>query len=393
MDAREGAGRRSVGASTLTRRRLLGGVAGAGAAALAGCTAPLGGGEAPDPFGLEAFRGSGPLVADRPEPGGTRMADLPALSGTLTLYLGGGEGGRYVDLVELIERRYDGFTVDVRTNASAALANTIVEETERGESPADVFVAIDAGSLGVVADAGATAVLPDEALEPVPAAFRDDGGRWVGVEGRARSIPFNTDVHDAADVPEDVDALADASTFGGPLGWAPTYGAFQSFVTAMRLLRGRAATRDWLEAMVARGLDDGEYPDEFLVSNAVADGEITAGFANHYYALRVRAARPEAPIDLAFTRNDAGALVNVSGAALIADSDQQALGAAFVRHLLSAEAQEFFATRTFGYPVVPEVPPVGELPTIDELNPPDVDLTALSDLQPTLDLLREVGIL
>ena len=136
-----------------------------------------------------------------------------------------------------------------------------------------------------------------------------------------------------------------------------------------------------------------EYNDEFLVSNAVAEGEVAAGLANHYYALRVQASRPDAPIDLAFTAGDAGALVNVAAAAVLAPSDAGDLARTFVRHLLTVEAQEFFATRTYAYPTIPGVPPVGGLPPIDELDPPTLDLTELSDVQPTLELLRETGVL
>jgi iron(III) transport system substrate-binding protein len=175
------------------------------------------------------------------------------------------------------------------------------------------------------------------------------------------------------------------------MGWAPTYGAFQAFVTAMRLQEGEERTKAWLQNMLDAGVT--EYNNEFLVSNAAADGELQAGFANHYYALRVQAARPDSPLELAFTSGDAGALINVAGTAVLSASDQQDLANTFVRHLLSAEAQEFFATRTYAYPMIPGVPPVGDLPSIDELNPPDIDLSQLSDIGPTVELMREVGVL
>ncbi|MFW5949554.1 MAG: iron ABC transporter substrate-binding protein, partial [Halolamina sp.] len=57
------------------------------------------------------------------------------------------------------------------------------------------------------------------------------------------------------------------------------------------------------------------------------------------------------------------------------------------------EAQEYFATRAYAYPMIPGVPPVGDLPRIDELNPPEIDLARLSEIQPTIDLMREVGVL
>ena len=39
------------------------------------------------------------------------------------------------------------------------------------------------------------------------------------------------------------------------------------------------------------------------------------------------------------------------------------------------------------------VEPQGNLPPIESLNPPDMDLGSLSDLQGTLDLLREADVL
>ncbi|MFB6189298.1 MAG: iron ABC transporter substrate-binding protein, partial [Halapricum sp.] len=86
-------------------------------------------------------------------------------------------------------------------------------------------------------------------------------------------------------------------------------------------------------------------------------------------------------------------LVNVSGAEILRGTNKSKLATNFVRHLLSAEAQEFFATRTFAYPMIAGVQPVGGLPTIDQLNTPDIDLTKLSNTGPTLDLMRETGVL
>ena len=339
---------------------------------------------------IEEYRGSGPLVQQRPSLSGTSIQDLPPLSGELTIYLGGGEGGLYTNLISLLERTYPDFEPRTRLAPTSQLANTIIQETSAGSSPADVFWSVDAGSLGVVAERNATVALPQRVVESVPQQFhpRED---WVGVAGRARSVPYNTDQLDRSRIPEDVLAFTNANVLQGNMGWAPSYGAFQAFVTAMRLLTSRGRTKRWLNGMQEQGIRT--FPDEFLVSNAVADGEITAGFANHYYALRVQAARPNAPIDLAFTEGGPGALINVSGAEIIQGTQRRQLATNFIHHLLTIEAQEFFATRAFGYPMIPGVPPVGGLPTIDELQPPQLDLARLSNLQPTLRLMREVGVL
>lgn len=374
-----------------TRRRFLRASGAAAAVGLAGCTDLLPGGEESGPLSLDDFRGSGPLVESRPEPQGTSMDDLSDLDGTLTVYVGGGEGGLYRELVDLLERKYDGFTGSVRSAPSTQQANTIVEEMEGGSSPTDVFWSIDASSLGTVAEAGHAVELPDEVLDPVGERLRDSQGRWVGVAGRARAVPYNTEQFSGDDLPDSVYAFAEQDRFADAMGWAPTYGAFKSFVAAMILQDGESKARSWLEGM--QGQNVTENANEYLVSNSVAAGELGAGFANHYYALRVKASQENAPVDLAFTRGDAGALVNVSGTEIIQGTEKRELAVAFVRHLLTAEAQEFFATRTYAYPMIPGVQPVAGLPTIDELQPPDVDLTELSDLDPALALMREVGVL
>lgn len=387
------------------RRRLLGTLASVGLVGVAGCSGgddatatetdgtpgatdtPAEGVDTSGSAEFSEFRGSGALAEDRTEIGGTRIEELPALSGELTVYLGGGEGGLYRDLITKLENIYPDLSTNVRPYGTSEGANTII--TEGSSTPADVFWSVDAGSLAAVAEEGLTSTLPDEVTDPVPEQFHPDGD-WVGTAGRARAIPYNTEALSADDIPDDVMDLPDSGV-AGQMGWAPTYGAFQAFVTAMRITEGEQATREWLQSMVDAGIT--EYGNEFFVSNAVADGELQAGFANHYYALRVQEARPEAPIDLAFTSGDAGALINVAGAAVLDPSPKQELAQNFVRHLLSAEAQEFFATRAYAYPMIPGVPPVGGLPRIDELEPPEFDLARLSEIGPTVELMREVGVL
>ncbi|MFW6017858.1 MAG: extracellular solute-binding protein [Halapricum sp.] len=387
-----------------SRRRFLaaGGVGVTGA--LAGCSGLFGGDDeeygapnydaadaAMNAMALSEFQGSGAILEGRPAPGGRSMEDLPNLSGELSIYLGGGEGGLYLDLFDVLEGVYPDFSYTSQSKPSSELATQIVEEAQAGQLQADVFISIGAGSLGTVVEAGATRLMTDETVEPVPDAFVEPDNNWVGIAGRARAIPYNTEQVDERDLPDGVMGFPEVDAFEDAMGWAPTYGAFQDFITAMRLQEGEDATLQWLEDMQSAAVQS--YDNEFLVSDAVSTGELTAGFANHYYALRVLNGSPDRPLDLHFTSGDAGSLVNVSGAALLDRNESAGLADVFVRHLLSAEAQEFFATRTYAYPMLPGVQPVGDLPTIDELETPDIDLTELSNTGPTTDLLTEAGVL
>ncbi|WP_411966666.1 extracellular solute-binding protein [Haloferax sp. YSSS75] len=375
------------------RRRFITTAAAVGLGSLAGCTG-LGGED-----GTETDSGGGEPVGqigsgrspfgDREITGGVSVSEMPDLSGELTLYSGRGEA-LVGELIGFFEEYYDDFTVRPRYNSATELVNQILTEGEN--SPADVFFSVNAGSLGALKDEGRTQDLPSEVLDLVRDEFHDPDGQWTGTSGRARTVPFNTDQFAASDVPDDIMAFPETEAFRDNIGWAPTYSSFQAFVTAMRVLEGDDATREWLQGMQDLGVT--EYNDEFLVSQAVADGEIGAGFANHYYIQRILAGRTEAPLGTAFTSGDAGSIFNVAGALVLDTADDTDLGTNFVRHLLSAEAQDYFARTTFEYPLVSGVDPIGELPSIDELNPPEgLDLTQLSDLEGTVRLMREVGVL
>jgi iron(III) transport system substrate-binding protein len=339
----------------------------------------------------DGFRGSGQLAQGRPAPGGTSINDLPDLSGTLALYIGGGEGGIYTNLINKLERIYPDFTVEPSSNDSTSLAQSIVDEVNNGVNRADVFWSIDASSLGYVANNDAYEPLSDEAVAPVGnSQFVGADNAWAGVAGRARAVPYNTNQLSESDIPTTVQEFPETDALQGTMGWAPTYGAFKSFVTAMRLIHDEDVTRQWLIDMREAGTE--RYGNEYAVSQNVANGSLAAGFANHYYALRVKNDRPNAPLDLAFTEGDAGALVNVSGAMKVKGTDKGELVDNFVRHLLSAEAQEFFATVSFSYPMIEGVQPVADLPTVDKLSPPDIDLAKLSNVQQTVELMESANV-
>ena len=365
------------GPGSIGRRRLLAAAGALGTAGVAGCSG------VGDDDGTPSIGQIGSGREGRGAPGGTPIAEMPDLSGELTVYSGRSEF-LVGELVEYIEGQYDEFSVELRYAGSTDLVNQIVNEG--AGSPADVFYSVNAGSLGALADEGRTSSLSADVTGMVRSEFRTED--WVGTSGRARTVPYDTAEYDADGVPNDV--MAFPEEFDGDLGWAPSYGSCQAFVTAMRILEGEAATREWLEGIVASGIDS--YSDEFAACQAIADGEIDAAFTNHYYIQRVLDGDPDATIGTGFTEGDAGAVFNVAGAAVVDTTDVPTLAGNFVRHLLSAEAQDYFARSTFEYPLIPDVEPIGDLPTIDELDVPDIDLTQLSDLEPTIDLMRNVGI-
>ena len=315
-------------------------------------------------------------------------AGFSAGTGDFTLY-----SGRNETLVGPLVEKYaeeTGITVDTRYGGTGELAATILEEGQ--DTPASLFFSQDAGALGLLADEGRFATLPSELLDRVEERFRDPEGRWVGVTGRARVLAYNVDTVAEDDLPASVRDLTDPA-WSGRVGWAPENASFQAFITAFRLIDGEDAVRNWLEAMIANGAVN--FGDSNIsVVQAIANGEIDAGLVNHYYVYAVgREAGEDFPVaNHFFAAGDPGSLINVAGIGLIEGADDADAALAFADYLLSDEAQEYFATETFEYPLIEGVAPPEGLVPLNEIGHPDIRLGDLADLRGTLELLSEVGL-
>jgi iron(III) transport system substrate-binding protein len=311
-----------------------------------------------------------------------------ASEGELVVY-----SGRNEELVgPLIDRFIDetGVQAQVRYGETAELAATILEEGEN--SPADVFFAQDAGALGAVAGEGLLAELPQDLLERVDSRFRSPERTWVGVSGRARVVVYNTEALAASDLPDSIFGFTDPE-WRGRIGWAPTNGSFQAFVTALRVLEGDDRAREWLQGVEAN--EPNVYEDNTAALEAVAAGEVDVAFINHYYLFRKLAEEGEdyPAANHFLAGGDPGALVNVAGAGILNGSEHPDAAERFVEYLLSDDAQQYFADETFEYPLVEGVDANEALPALSEIETPAIDLSNLADLEGTLELMREAGVL
>ncbi len=306
---------------------------------------------------------------------------------SLTVYSGRSEslvGG----LVPRIETA-TGVKLDVRYGNTAELAAQILEEGDN--TPAGLYFGQDAGALGALAKAERLAVLPQELLGQVDSRFRASTGTWVGLSGRARVLAYNPATTDAATLPASILDLPTAE-LSGKIGWAPTNASFQSFATALRVTKGEDAARAWLEGIIATEpvVFEGNGPQ----IEAVANNEIAVGLVNHYYLLQARKETPDIAVENYFFPNgDLGSLINVAGAGIIAGTDQEASALAVLGYLLGAEAQTYFAEETSEYPLAAGVQPSADLPPLAEHQTPDLDLSDLDDLEGTLALLTDLGVI
>ena len=345
---------------------------------------------APVPTSPPVPVGSG-VATPAPAPTDTPVPPAPAedRDRTLTVYSGRSQTLVHPLLVGFGEQT--GIDIRVKYAGSASTAATLLEEGDN--TPADVVFMQDPGSLGILADSGMLSQVPQATLDKVDPRFRSPAGLWVGTSGRARTVIYNTDAIDpATDLPPSILDFT-APKWRGRVGWAPRNGSFQAFVTALRLTIGEDAAREWVEGI--RDNDAVAYPNNTTIVSATAAGEVDVGFVNHYYLERfLEEHGPEFGARNHYIGNgDPGALVLVAGVGILDASENKDIAAEFVDFLLGAPAQTHFAQEIKEYPVSAGVEPEGDLPPMESLNPPNVDLGSLSDLEGTLKLLREADVL
>lgn len=310
-------------------------------------------------------------------------------SEVLTVYAGRSESLLGPILTQFSEET--GVELDILYGDTAGLASQIIEEGDN--SPADVYIAQDGGALGALAQAGLADVLPSDILERVPSTFQSPDGLWVGLSGRARVLVYNPEEVEALglELPNSILDLTDPQ-YSGLVGWAPTNGSFQANVTAMRVLLGDDATQAWLEGMVDNNTVT--YDGNTGINQAVIDGEVVLGITNHYYMFRFLADDANAPIaQHFFPGGDVGSLINVAGAAVLSTSDQPGLAQRLLLYLLGENAQTYFADSTFEYPLIEGIAINERLRPLAEIEAPDIDLSNISDLQGTIDLIEASGAL
>ncbi len=305
--------------------------------------------------------------------------------GALTLY-----SGRSETLVDPLVRSFEeqtGISVQVRYGGTSELAVLLIEEGNR--TPADLFWAQDAGGLGAVSREGLLAELPEDLFSQLPEVYRNESRRWISTSGRARLYAFSPERTVPEELPESVFDLTDPR-YSGRVGWAPTNGSFQAFVTGMRAVHGDEVTETWLRDM--RANDVQAYRNNAALVEAIAAGEIDFSLVNNYYLQRFTSEDPDFPVDQQFfAPGDIGNMVNTAGAGIPAAGSRQEEALQFIEFLLGTSAQQFIHESLNEFPVIP----LDGAENLEELtaSAPPINLDALDDLAGSLGLLRNAGVL
>ena len=310
------------------------------------------------------------LCCSSPEPSGEAPASkseaAPIEAGELNIY-----SARHYDtdkeLIATFEEQ-TGIDVNVIEGDSAALLERLRREGE--QSPADLFIAVDAGRLHQAELEGIFQPTSSEVLEQrIPEHLRHPDGLWFGLTKRARVIVRATDRVQESEIGSYED-LANPGWQGRVLIRSSTNIYNQSLMGSILAANGEEAAEAWCTGVVANMARKPQGGDRDQI-RAVAAGEGDVAVVNTYYLAQMMAAedKPEdqaaaAQIAVVFpNQQDRGTHVNLSGAGVVQGAPNRDNAVRYLEFLSSPEAQKSLAGDNKEYPVTAGVELAPELET------------------------------
>lgn len=260
------------------------------------------------------------------------------------------------------ERLYTDFTKTsgIKVNRVDAQPEALIErmKAEGANSPADVFISVDAGRIERAREMGLLQPLNSDIVKgAVPANLRDPDGHWFGFSTRARVIMYNKDKVKPAEITT-YEELADPKWKGRVLNRSSTHIYNQSLIGSILAALGEAKTESWCRGLVANFAHPPRGGDKDQI-RGIAAGEADLAIANTYY-LGNMIRTPEAKdanvlnkIGVIFPNQaDRGTHTNISGGGLAASSKNKDNAIKFLEYLVTPAAQTYFAEGNDEYPIV-----------------------------------------
>jgi len=188
----------------------------------------------------------------------------------------------------------------------------------------------------------------------IPSHLRDPENKWFGLSLRARTIVYSTK-RVQSDELSTYEDLSKAEWKERLVLRTSKKVYNQSLVAMLIKEHGEDETtkivKGWVDNLAAP-----PFSNDTKVMEAIIAGQGDVGIVNTYYFGRLAKKDPTIPIALFWPNQSAGGVhVNVSGAGVVAASNNKAAAVALLEWLSTKKAQQIFADVNLEYPVHPDV--------------------------------------
>ncbi|MDB3869505.1 extracellular solute-binding protein [Candidatus Thioglobus sp.] len=241
-----------------------------------------------------------------------------------------------------------GIKVDYLTGEGGALIERL--KLEGANTPADMFMTVDAGNLWYAGSQDLfQGVQTDTLKNNIQAYLRDPQGLWTGLSVRARTIVYSTDRVD----PETLSSYEDLASekWNGRLCLRTSKKVYtKSLVASVIYHHGKEKAGEIVSGWV-NNLSATPNAKDSHVMNAILAGQCDVGLVNTYYFGDLIEKNPEAPLKLFWANQDTtGVHVNVSGAGVTKHASNTAGAIQLLEWLSSTKAQAIYGSLNKEYP-------------------------------------------
>ena len=269
-------------------------------------------------------------------------------SSELTVYT-----SRQPQLIEPIVEQFTNET-GIKVNLLSGNAQELMEtiDIEGEDSPADIFMTVDAGVLWQAAERDILAKIDSEILnENIPAHLRDSKNEWFGLSKRARTIVFSSDQFKDNDFSTYED-LADPK-WKGKLCLRTSKKVYnRSLIASMIDVYGFDKSKEVVSGWVSN-LATEVFSNDTNALKAVSSGQCGVTIVNTYYLARLLDDPEYNNLSLFWAnQSDRGVHVNISGAGVVKTSKNKKNAVLFLEYMSSNKAQDFYASANKEYPVL-----------------------------------------
>jgi len=287
------------------------------------------------------------------------------------------------------KKQYENFEklTGIKVNVVKANADELIErlKNEGENSPADLFITVDAGKLFRAKDLGLLQKVTNPKItKNIDPSLIDKDGFWVPITYRARILVYSNDRVNKDEL-STYQNLTNEKWKNRILVRSSSNAYNQALMSSIVANEGTEAAEQWASGLVENFSRDPKGSDRDQVK-AIAAGQGDVAIVNSYYiGLLLSSSKQEElkagkAVSVFFPNqgeNESGTHINVSGIGLTKYSPNKENALKLIEYLTSKEAQKLYINTSFEYPVNPKVEPAEIVKNWGEFRRDSLDLNLL----------------
>ena len=267
------------------------------------------------------------------------------------------------------EQQYKVFEKEtgIKVNVVKANADELIErlKNEGENSPADLFITVDAGKLQKAKDLDLLQKISSPIInQNIDVDLKDVNGYWIPITYRARIVVYSKDRVDVSEL-STYDNLTDEKWRNKVLVRSSSNAYNQALLSSIIANTGEESATKWASKLVKNFARDPKGNDRDQVK-AITAGQGDLAIVNSYYIGLLLSSENEEEIKAGNSvgvffpnqgEDESGSHINVSGIGLAKNAPNKENAIKLMEFLTSESAQKTYTDTSYEYPANPNVEP------------------------------------